>query len=167
MEGGLDALYYMWRKFCQIYLIKHKEWPPLRVLDRLPGNLQLSIDTGTWQEDPKNKWNLEEFPKIELLKAFDLDKITDETSILADKAVSVGLDSWPRKYDTRNHRLRYGKGCKLGPVRNRRLLLEHISRKVNVFEDALSFMKGDDYNTRIAVNCFKERVKQIQRKVLH
>lgn len=158
MTGGNEALLFFRRKFCRTYLDRHKEWPPLRVTGRLPGDMQLSIETGTWQETTRHKWDLDEFAKIEIQECFELDTIVDETSILADKAISVGLSSWPREYDTRYHKLHYGSGCKPGPIRNRRLLIEHISRdEVNVFQDAMSFLKGDDWTTMMAVNCLKER----------
>ncbi|AJG39154.1 RNA-dependent RNA polymerase [Wenzhou Crab Virus 1] len=157
-NGGNMSLWYFRRTFCYNYLRRHKEWPPLTITGPIRGDLSRSIASGAWAEPRNNKWSLLEFKNIELQKILDLNLKVDETDLLSDKAIAVGLDSWPREYDRRYHRLLYGYSANPGPIKNRRLLIEHIKREeVSVFYDATSFLKGDDKTSKMAVMCLKER----------
>lgn len=112
----------------------------------------MSIQTNCWKESPPNSWPLEELSIIQLEKCMDLNEKVDDTALLSDKVIAVGLDSWPREYDSRYHWHRYKKRVNMGPVRNRRLLLEHISREdVSVMRDALEFVRGHNPNIKMAV----------------
>lgn len=80
--------------------------------------------TNTWKEGRGDtQWRLEKFSNICLEREFDLNEKVDDIALLSDKASAVGLESWPREFDSRYHRLRYGKHVDSGPVKNRRLLL--------------------------------------------
>lgn len=68
------------------------------------------------------------------------------------------MESWPREFALRYHNLRYKHKVTPGPIKNRGLLLEHISREsVNVLKDTVSFLRGSDPSSQMAVLCLKER----------
>lgn len=157
-EGGLQARREFRRLWFHTYLIKKKEWPPVRVVGPIPGDVQTSIDTNSWQESKRRPWENEVFDNIEPLQALDFNIQVDETALLSDKAICSGLKSWLREFDTRMHPARYQKGCKPGPPLDNRLLIRHIKEpEVSAIDEALKFARCDNQDYHMAVMCLKER----------
>ncbi|APG78639.1 RNA-dependent RNA polymerase [Beihai rhabdo-like virus 6] len=146
------------RHWFHTYLRKYKEWPPLRVVGDIPGIVQHSIDTGTWQESRDDPWYPAIFERIVPEKALEMNPQVDETGPLSDKAVACGLGSWPREFDFRYHPVLYGRRCNPGPMKERRLLVRHIkTSEVVVLEEAVKFMSESHSDSKMAVMCLKER----------
>ena len=157
-KAGTKALGPFRKLFCRSFVRKHKCWPPVRVTGHVSSVILGAIDRGCWDEVPSMPWPSTDFLNIEIQQCLDFDWQIDVLSALDDKAISGPLSSWPREYDTRYHRLRYGQGINRGPLSEKRLMLEFLRRDhVNVAEEILKYVKREDPESHVCVMCLKER----------
>ena len=110
---------------------------------------------------PASPWPSSVFFNIQIGECLEFDWQVDVLAALDNKAISGPLLSWPREYDSRDHRLRYGTGMNSqnrGPPAEKRLMIEFLKRDhVDVAEEILKYLRRDDKDSHICVMCLKER----------
>lgn len=83
----------------------HKIWPPIKITGPISTGLKFSIDSNSWPYD-KETLEPEEFKYIEILECLEFIWFLDCEALLVDKALAVGLNSWPIEYDLRYHKIK-------------------------------------------------------------
>lgn len=143
--------------FCREYLRQHHVWPPVIVTGDIPGSVQESLNNNTWSET-HGEWHPEVFQNIKIEHCINMNLFPDSTELLKDKAICVGIKSWPREYDIRYHRLKYGRGCNPGPVEPKRGIIKHLlSEEVDTLAELKKFINIVRKGTNMIIMCIKEK----------
>lgn len=139
------------------YLRIHHTWPPHKIVGPVPGEILASIESNSWGERGGN-WHPDDFKNITFEKFLDLDWFPDSSELLSDKAICVGIDSWPREYDIRYHTIKYGRRCNPGKKVPKRAIIKHLTEEsVDTHDMVLKALNLIKEARLCFVMCIKEK----------